>query len=94
MTLEELRDIKMKEMMSGSKPKKVSRFQVEAFRFFLWCKRSIYNSFVFLYNHTFGLVSFRMRYSEIQIPINHVSLIETLLQVHGHQIIMDGFPKF
>ena len=88
-SLEDLRDIKMREMKNG-KIKKVGKFEVQLFRFYLWFKKIIFDSFVFIFNNTLGILSFKMNYSEIEIPINHVDLLETLLKVHGHQILIDG----
>jgi aarF domain-containing kinase len=55
-------------------------------------KRKVSNAYAALYNYTVGLIpgTTKKEYQDrSSLPINHAKLIDDLLQVHGHQVLVD-----
>jgi aarF domain-containing kinase len=48
------------------------------------------NSVAAIWNWTFGFVLPNVQYAEVNVPINHVAMIETLLEVHAFQVFELG----
>ena len=87
-------DLMLEQKREGEKnvASNISSNQMRMFRFYILAKSALYNSLALLWNCVFGLLSSRLRmnYMEANLPVNHIELIHTLLDVHGYEIFDMG----
>lgn len=68
-----------------------SAFQMEVYRKLLKTKDGIINLPIWLINIVLGTVGIRkINYYESFIPLNSAYIMDTLLKVHGHQLLVNG----
>eukprot|EP01113_Clastostelium_recurvatum_P048791 TRINITY_DN8957_c0_g1_i1.p1 TRINITY_DN8957_c0_g1~~TRINITY_DN8957_c0_g1_i1.p1 ORF type:complete len:614 (-),score=113.51 TRINITY_DN8957_c0_g1_i1:100-1941(-) len=97
MTMEQLKERAMTEFKKAkSKQSRFMRPPAWALRLYiqyLRIRNATGNMIISLYNHSIGFVAPSTRFgyfSTVKPPLNHAFLMDTLLQVHGHQIFVDG----
>eukprot|EP00588_Corethron_pennatum_P015509 CAMPEP_0194265100 /NCGR_PEP_ID=MMETSP0169-20130528/444_1 /TAXON_ID=218684 /ORGANISM="Corethron pennatum, Strain L29A3" /LENGTH=553 /DNA_ID=CAMNT_0039005499 /DNA_START=51 /DNA_END=1709 /DNA_ORIENTATION=- len=68
--------------------------QIERYKFLLNVREKLMNSGIFAYNCTFGrfpqLGGKQKDYIKINVPLNLPRLVDTLMRVHGYQLMKDG----
>lgn len=93
-TLEELEKEARKQVELGRIPAKYdgpSAAQISSYRMYLATKDACLNSCIFLYNYSLGLATSKIPYQHSSIPPNTPRIIDTLMRVHGYQLLCDGF---
>jgi aarF domain-containing kinase len=68
----------------------VSAFQIDIYRRYLALRDALFNSNIFIYNYTLGLATGKFAYQKSVIPVNTPRIIDTLMRVHGYQLLADG----
>jgi len=86
-TIEELRD-RMAARGDGSAPATAS--QMELYRGYLYARAAAWNALAVAYNNTAGLLLSHLPYETAVAPMNHVRIVDELLDVHGFQIFELG----
>jgi len=66
-----------------------SAFQVNIYRRLLQVRCAIWNGGIFIYNSTIGH-SKPFKYKESSLPPNIPRIVDTLMQCHGYQLLVDG----
>jgi aarF domain-containing kinase len=67
-----------------------SAFSVDAYRHYLALRNSIVNLGIATYNGTAGWIKPSLKYYDPSLPPNIPIIVDTLMRVHGYQLLADG----
>eukprot|EP00164_Ancoracysta_twista_P003420 GFYU01004561.1.p1 GENE.GFYU01004561.1~~GFYU01004561.1.p1 ORF type:complete len:646 (-),score=186.86 GFYU01004561.1:56-1993(-) len=87
---EQLKEEFEEKLREGKIEKGPSARSVQAYITFLKAKTYTRNVLRGLYNYSLGLVLEPYEYKKVKVPLNLPRLVEELLDVHGHQVLING----
>eukprot|EP00056_Hartaetosiga_gracilis_P004982 m.80066 g.80066 ORF g.80066 m.80066 type:complete len:164 (-) comp12002_c0_seq9:49-540(-) len=90
-TLEEMQEERRRKMEQGIVERGPSVEMMRFYTFMEYTNAYVHNTLALLYNCTAGLVTSPMDYKQPEPPLNIPYILDKLVEVHGHQIFVDGF---